>query len=1132
MKWNVSAWAIRNPAPSILLFVVLCATGLHAFFGLPEMRFPNADIPKVTVTISLTGVAPAELETQVTRKVENALAAVAGVRHITSTILDGSSSSSVEFRLDVNPEQAFNDVQEAIAKIRSNLPVTIDEPSIQRDTIQDEAIRTYAISDPALTVEQLSWFIDETVLGQLQGLEGVGKVERVGGVTREIRVHLDADKLMALGATAADVNKQLLLANVDLTGGKSRLGGAEHTIRSLASASSIENLGATRIIVSGNRTARLADLGPIEDLWEEPQSFARLDGKPMVAVAVYAARGASDVSVGNAVAARVQALTKANPAINFRQIDDKTGYTAGNYQAAMHTLHEGAALSVLVVLLFLRDVRATLIAGIALPLSAIPTFWAMSMLGFSLNLVTLLGITLVTGVLVDDAIVEIENIVRHLHMGKSPYRAAMEASDEIGLTVVAISATVIFIFGPVSFMPGVAGRYFKQFGMTIACAVFFSLLVARFITPLAAAFLMRPPSAGDGSDGRPIYRGVRSELFRKLRLLVPAAMVAGLATVSLERFAAQLPPDTLLGSLARTVASVGGFTIAEGLLGCAAVIAMTLVWIGRPHPDPSASPDGRVMRLYIRLLTMTLARGMRWVTLGLGIVSFVIAIWAMRFLPSEFIPQADDGRLRASIELPPGTTLDATAAMTDRIASALKTVPEVLGVYVMGGRSSSGTNEPRRAALVLRLLPKEDRVRSQKDLQTVVSGILSTVPDIRFTFDNHSVAAVVGQDGDRVTKGAVALEAVMRKDPLFVNPTILGSYARPEIRIVPKMDQASTFGIAPSVIAETIRIATTGESPSNLAKFNVDGHQVPIRVELEQSARQNLDLLSMLQVPVQGGSVPLSAVADVSFGHGPASIERYDRARLVTIGFDPAKGHTSGEGDDRTALMAAAGLFPPGVHLAEMGDAELQVEMFSGFGMAMGFGIMLVFVVLVLLFKSPFQPLTILVSLPLSLGGVVVAMILTKSPFSLPVVIGLLMLMGIVTKNAIMLVDFSNARVRQGVDLKAAVVDAGRQRARPIIMTTLAMTAGMVPAAFSVGAGGEFRAPMAIAVMGGLLASTVLSLVLVPGVYTIMEDVSRVSGRLFRWSLQPNEPDDDTELHSRPPTPNGDDVPGSAVSAS
>jgi multidrug efflux pump subunit AcrB len=1037
VKANVSAWAIRNPLPPILLFAILLVMGMLSFWALPKMRFPSIDVPKVTVTVGLPGAAPVEIETQVTRKVEDSLASLAGVRHQNSTIVDGLSTTTVEFRLGVRAEQALSDVTDAIAKARSALPATIDEPVIQRDTVQGNAIATYSVTAASMTQEQLSWLIDDKILGSLQSLPGVGRVERIGGVARQIDVRLDPDKLMAFGVTAVEVNAQLQLTNLDASGGEARIGGSGQAIRALSSNATVEGLAGTRIALSGGRTARLEDLGSVTDHHEEPRTFARVDGAPVVALAVYRSIGASDVSIGELLAGRLEGIARANPDVALRRIDDAVAFTIGSYDSAMRALYEGAALAVLVVLLFLRDIRATLIAGLALPLSAIPTFWAMSAMGFSLNRVTLLGITLVTGILVDDAIVEIENIVRHVRMGKAPYRAALEAADEIGLTVVAISASVIFIFVPVSFMPDVAGQYFRQFGLTIAFAVVFSLIVARFITPLSAAFLIRPHRARNAEE----------------------------------------------------------------------------------HDfEPAGGRENPLMRAFAGLLKLTLARGMRWVTITLAIASFALAIWGMGALPSEFIPNDDDGRLRASIELPPGSSLDAMIDTSDQIARAAKSVSEVKSVYVAGGVSSVGMNEPRKANIVFELTPKQDRKRTQKQLQDVVSRLLKGVPDIRVAFDNQTTVALVGPDGDSVAKGAAALVGAMRADPLFMDPMALTSFARPEIRIVPRLDEASVLGVAPSLIAEAIRISTTGESLSHLAKFNVDGRQIPIRVQLEDVARSDIDALSIVQIPIKGGSLPLSALADLSFDEGPGSIERYDRERLVAIGFEPAEGRTSGEGTDRIATMEVVRNLPPGVHLQDSGDGELQSQMFADFSQAMGLGIMLVFVVLILLFRSVLQPVTILASLPLSMGGVVAALLATHSAFSLPVVIGLLMLMGIVTKNAIMLVSFAEDRIAKGIGRTQALVEAGRNRARPILMTTLAMAAGMAPSAMGIGAGAEFRAPMAIAVMGGLVASTILSLVVVPSVFTVMDDLSRLIARVFHWAVRPNPVDDQGSTPRKIPT--------------
>ncbi|MFA9550719.1 MAG: efflux RND transporter permease subunit, partial [Hyphomicrobium sp.] len=492
MRLNISAWAIRKPIPSILLFVVLTLLGVMSFATLPVTRFPNIDVPVVSVTITQSGAAPAELETQVTREVEDAVANIPGIKHIISTLTDGRSTTAMEFRLEIDQDRALNDVKDAIDEIRADLPRTIDEPIVRRIDVEGQSIMSFAASSPGMTLEQLSWHVDDVVMRKLQGVKGVGRVERYGGVDREIRILLDPNRLLAFGITAAEVNNQVRATNVDLGGGRGEVGGQEQAIRTLASARSVEDLAETKIVIPGGREVRLKDLGRIIDDASEQRSFARLNGEPVVTFAIFRSKGSSEISVADIVEENLSELRAQYPEVHLTKIDDAVSYTIGNYHSAMETLIEGAILAVLVVLLFLRNLRATLIAAVALPLSAIPTFWAMSLMGFSLNLVTLLGITLVTGILVDDAIVEIENIVRHMRKGKSPYRAALEAADEIGLAVIAISLTIVAIFAPVSFMGGIAGQYFKQFGLTVAVAVLFSLLVARLLTPVMAAYLMRP----------------------------------------------------------------------------------------------------------------------------------------------------------------------------------------------------------------------------------------------------------------------------------------------------------------------------------------------------------------------------------------------------------------------------------------------------------------------------------------------------------------------------------------------------------------------------------------------------------------------------------------------------------------
>ncbi|MBO0906231.1 efflux RND transporter permease subunit [Jiella sonneratiae] len=1135
MNWNISGWAIRHPVPPILLFVVLMALGLYSFFALPITRFPNIDVPVIAVTVTQSGAAPSELESQVTKRVEDAIAGVSGVKHITSTITDGQSLSAAEFRLEVDTDRALNDVKDAIAKIRSDLPRSVDEPIIQRIEVENQSIVTYAASSPGMTPEQLSWFVDDTVIRELQGLKGVGKVDRMGGVEREIQVRLDPDRLAALGVTAATINAQLRATNVDLSGGRGDFGGQEQAIRTLASADTVSGLASTRIALPGGNEAKLADLGEVVDSWEEPRSFARLDREPVVAFSVFRAKGASDTTVADAVSGRIQELGAQYPNVSFAKIDDSVTYTYGNYESAMETLAEGAFLAVIVVLFFLRDWRATVVAAITLPLAAIPTFGLMDLMGFSLNLVSLLAITLVTGILVDDAIVEIENIERHMSMGKPPYRASMEAADEIGLAVIAITATIMAVFAPVSFMGGIAGQYFKQFGLTVAMAVFFSLLVARLITPMLAAYFFRPHR----HDGPGFFR----LLLRRLLWFIPlwALCAAALYTLAvlpelgagsavkgfLQPLVADLPPIDF--ATARQDAAM----LAAGLFALAVVLA----YLGMPH-----APEGKVglvNRAYTRFLRATLhvfwiptpvfwkgadgrrrflrfPFGMRWVTLAVGIAVFAGSIYSIRFLPTGFIPKEDASRIVVSLELPPGSTLDTTRKVTDEAVTSIRDLPEVRSVLVIGGSSPTGTLEVRRAALTVNLTRKHERTRSQAVLEPIIAQKLAEIPDLRAFYVNDRgerelSVGILGDDGDKVSEVAAKLESEMRKDPMFASPSAMASFARPEIRITPRFDVAADLGVTADQISQTVRVATIGDVGANLAKFNLGTRQIPIRVELEKSARSDLQTIRNLKVNTgSGAAVPLETVADIGFGRGPSTIDRYDRERLVKVGTSMAPGYEIGQGSARIAELPAVKEMPPGVRLQEVGDAEIQGEVFAGFASAMASGIMMVLVVLILLFGSFFVPITILAALPLSVAGVIGALLATHTAVSMPVVIGILMLMGIVTKNTIMLVDFAVEREKHGMSQTEAIIDAGSKRARPIIMTTLAMAAGMMPAAMATGEGGEFRAPMAIAVIGGLLVSTVLSLVLIPSIYTLMDDLSHVTGRFFGWLLSPNPPQEET----------------------
>jgi multidrug efflux pump subunit AcrB len=1016
MALNVSAWSIRQPLPAIVFSLIMLALGWMSFMKLPITRLPSADIPVISVVVAEFGAAPAELEAQVTKPIEDAVSGVEGVHNINSTITDGISATTIMFTLESNTDRALNDVKDAVTRVRNTLPQNINEPLVQRVDVVGLPILTYAAISRGKTPEQLSWYVDNVVIRALQGVHGVAQVERVGGVEREILVSLDPQRLEAVGLTALDVSHRLRGTIVNLAGGRAGIGGRDEAIRTLAGSNTVAGLAATMISLPSGGEVRLDDLGIVTDTVAERSTFARANGEPVVAVAITRAKGASDVVVGKQVQARVDQLTSADPTVDLNLIDSSVEFTRGHYVDAIETLFAGAALAVLIVFLFLRDWRLTVIAAISLPLSIFPAFWAMDLLGFSLNLVSLLAITLSTGVLVDDAIVEVENIVRHIRMGKSPYQAAIEAADEIGLAVIAISLTIVAIFAPASFMSGIAGQFFKQFGITVSVQVIFSLLAARFITPMLAAYFLRPQA-------------------------------------HVER------------------------------------------------------PPGRLLRTYTTLVSWSVRHYI--FTICIGLMFFAASIWSMGLLPKGFLPAQDAARSLLAIELPPGSQLSDTERKTEDIVAMLRKRPEVKSVFVDGGRVAH-TLEVRKASLIINYMPKSKRSYTQHELELLIGRDLGKVPDIHYWFlDENGLRAVSlfvsGTDSRTVDNVASELARQMQRIALISNVTAATSLERPELRIRPQSDLATRLGVSTENLAETIRVATIGDFGPALAKFDAGDQQVPIRVQLEDSARTDRQVLEQLRVPLPmgRGSVPLKAIADISLDQGPTSISRYNRERQATVSADLAGTAALGDALKKIYELPVMKGLPRGITVSESGDAESLNELANGFKTAMIGGLMMVYAVLVLLFGSFLQPITILFSLPLSIGGAIVALLLTGQQLTTPVWIGVLMLMGIVTKNAIMLVDFAMESMQAGIDRDFAIIDAGQKRARPIIMTTIAMIAGMTPAALAYGAGGEFRAPMALAVIGGLIVSTMLSLVFVPAFMTMMDDVGRIIWRFGRRLLSP-----------------------------
>ena len=1050
---NFSAWAIRNPIAPILAFALLTIVGIQSFLTLPITRFPNIDVPLVAITVAQSGAAPSEMEAQITKEIEDAVAGITGVDDISSTVSDGISTTTVIFRMEVPTDQAVQDVKDAIDRVRGDLPASVEEPIVTRIDVEGQAIMTFAVNAPGMTLEEASWFVDDTIKRALQGQPGVGKVDRYGGADREIRIELDPARLDSYGITAADVNRQLRATNADLGGGRGEIGSREQAIRTLGNAEDVEALSNTTIALPNGRFVRLSELGIIRDTYEELRSFGRFNGDQVVSFAVFRSKGASEISVSEVVTEALEEIQADYPNVELIPVDDTVFYTYGNYESALHTLVEGALLAVLVVFLFLRNWRATLIAAVALPLSAIPTFYVMELLGFSLNLVSLLAITLATGILVDDAIVEVENISRHIRMGKTPYRAAVEAADEIGLAVIATTFTIIAVFVPVSFMPGIPGQYFIQFGMTVAVAVMFSLLVARLITPMMAAYLMRDSDAHEEKEG-----------------------------------------------------------------------------------------GGPVMRGYTWFITRTLR--WRYTTLLAAIGSLVVAVYFMAQVPGSFLPPEDVSRVSISVELPPGSTLADTDATTSAMHSIIKDVDGVESVFILGGTSPKGELDIRRASVSVNLekiehsivkkvvnglagavpfisdsLPRMEvlgRVRTQGEIEAEIFDKLAVIPDIRaYKLNDRGERDlsynVISTDDAAIDRAVAILEPKLKAEEVLSSVSVSGSLPRPEVQIRPRLEEAARLGVTTAQIAETVRVATIGDVDAALAKISLDNRQIPIRVQLDPVYRTDIDRIGNLRIQTaQGATVPLKTVADVFITQGPSTINRFNRERQATIGASLPIGVALDTAKQRFNEIVSSTELPAGVQVLESGDAEVQNELMDSFLNAMLMGLLLVLTVLILLFKDVIQPFTILFSLPLAIGGVAAGLILTNNSLSMPVLIGILMLMGIVTKNAILLVDFAVELIRSGRDRVEAMIEAGQKRARPIVMTSIAMSAGMLPSALGVGEGGSFRAPMAIAVIGGIIVSTVLSLVVVPSFFLIMDDLSRLLSWIFGRFIGPSEDEPET----------------------
>ncbi len=1026
MSLNVSAYSIKNPLVAILLFVLLTLGGIYGFMQMKVQQFPDIDLPAVVVTVTLPGAAPSQLENDIAKKVENKLTSIEGVKHIRTTLQTGAATMVAEFVLEKDIQEAVDDVRSAVGEVRGDLPAAANDPIVTKVSTSGFPVVTYSVAAENMNVEDLSWFVDDTVTKRLSDIPGVSTVSRIGGLQREITVAADPITLSGLKLSIIQLSNQITGIQQDSSGGEAEVGKTTQTIRVLGAVERASDLNNLQVAVPTGGTQALGRMAQITDGAADPSSIAKLDGQTVVAFNITRSRGASEVEVMELVDAELAKLSADVGNISIEKVYDRATPIAEDYQASLRMLIEGGILAVIVVFLFLRNIRATFVAAVALPLSVIPTFLGMYLFGFSLNIISLLALSLVIGVLVDDAIVEVENIIRHLRMGKTPYEAAMEAADEIGLAVVATTFTLIAVFLPTAFMGGIVGQFFRQFGWTAALSIFASLMVARLITPMMAAYILKPE---------------------------------------------------------------------------------------KKHVEKQSA----LMDWYLKVVSWTLDH--RWITMGATLVLFVASLALVKLLPTSFIPDNDIDQTRVAIELTPDVALADTERVAALASERILAMPEVTNIFTSVGEAqatmdsnSSGGKAENIAGLDIVLAPRAER-GSKQEIERKMSTILAEVPGARFTVGLSSGGetgynfSLTSTDPQLLEQTVQQMMSEIRELPSAGAVTSDRSLPRQELTVTPNRLAMADKGVTTQDIATTLRVATVGDYEQRLSKLNLDTRQIPIVVRLPDIAKQNVSQLEGLYVPSAlpaGQGVRVGEVATLDFGTGPAQISRLDRERAISITVQPANGEL---GDLVQAVKSIPSMqqLPASITIIDQGQAENMAELFSGFVIAMSVGVVCILGVLILLFGRILQPFTILMALPLSIGGAFVGLVITNSSLSMPSMIGFIMLMGIATKNSILLVDYALIAQRRGLARFEAIIDACRKRARPIIMTTIAMGAGMLPLVFGWGdADPTFRRPMAAAVLGGLVTSTLLSLVVIPVVYTLMDDLSEWFAKWLAPNGKPN----------------------------
>ena len=1018
----ISDFAIKKPIVTTVMMLVIVVFGMAALTQLETDEFPEVAPPVVSITVPYPGAAPGVVEREVVDPIEEAVQGISGVDKMHSTALDGFAIIIVEFDFEIEPVVATQEVRDAISEIRGDLPTEMEEPVLTRFDPQELPIVSLTLSSTELDPGALTRLADPTIERALTSLSGVADVTIVGGLERELTVEVRPEALAAAGLTVADITRVLAAENLEAPVGRLEQGPTERALRLRGRVQTPEEFAEIIVSRTDARLVRLGEVAEVRDGTEEARSAAFFNDRTAVGIDVKKSRGYSTTDVAERIRARVTELQRELPAgTRLDIVRDAGTRVAESVSDVQRTLLEGAALTVLVVFVFLRSWRSTVITGLALPVSVIAAFVPVWLWGFTLNTMSLLGLSLSIGILVDDAIVVRENIVRHLEAGRDHERAAREGTSEIGLAVTATTLSIVVVFLPIAFMGGIAEQWFAPFALTLACAVLVSLFVSFSLDPMLSAVWEDPE-----------VMGKRSWLSRKLEVFDRAI--------------------------------------------------------------------DRVTLRYRTVISWSLRH--RLVTVGIAIASFVaaLALPAVGLVGTSFFPETDESEFQLNIETPPGSSLAYTRGKVLQIAALARAHPEVEYTYATVG---GVTGEVDEGTVFVRLSPKAARSRSQQEVMRAlraevarIAGVNTWVPQ-GFGGERQLQLQYVGPDAKVLNEIASETARRIREIPGVVDVGLSSKGQRPELAIQPDRALAGAVGVSVADLAASLRPAFASVDIGDWVDPTGQTRDVVVRVA--PSARElPRDVATLPIRTVTGASVELTQIAQLVDGLAPALIEHLDGRRVVTVAANV-------EGIALSAANAAIDeslrdvRLPPGYERIVGGQTEDQTEVFGRMFVALGIAVVLMYFVLVLQFGSFIDPIPIMASLPLSLIGVMLALLATGSTLNLMSLIGMILLMGLVAKNAILLIDFAKRATRGERTREEALVEAGAVRFRPIVMTSVAVIAGMIPVAIGGGEGADFRAPLGRAVIGGVVASTILTLLVIPTFYDIVANLrDRAIRRLRR----------------------------------